>query len=277
MSKRPDRIAAAFAKAAERGPGQKLLSVFLTAGFPRIDDTLPICKALETAGVDMLEIGFPFSDPLADGPTIQSSSSIALRNGMSLKTLFAQLEALRPTLDIPVLLMGYLNPILQFGVEAFCQRCAEVGVDGLILPDLPLEEYVSHYQALFAQHQLKTVWLVTPRTPDDRIRVIDDLTTGFVYVVSSHAVTGDQLDVDQQKAAYFERIAALKLKHPLMVGFGIHDRESFERSTTHAHGGIIGSAFLKALQRADFRQIDKTIETFVRKIRPVEGAEETQP
>lgn len=257
-----DRLSQAF-----DAPAQKLLSIFYTAGFPRRDDTMMIASQLQEAGADMLEIGFPFSDPLADGPTIQASNERALRQGMSLSVLFEQLKSLRETITIPVLLMGYLNPVMQFGVEAFFQKCEEVGIDGLILPDLPLELYLDTYKPLFDKHNLKTVWLITPRTSDERVRLIDEHTTGFIYVVSSYAVTGNQLEVDQQKRTYFERIRDMKLKSPLMVGFGIHDAASFHDSTLHASGGIIGSAFLKAIQRADTRQVDRSITRFVRMIR----------
>lgn len=256
------RLAQAFAQAE-----QKLLSIFFTAGYPNLDDTVSIAQALEESGADMLEIGIPFSDPLADGPTIQASSEQALANGMTLATLFDQLEMLRPAVSIPVLLMGYLNPILQYGVEAFCERCAEVGVDGVILPDLPLPLYLKSYKDTFERHGLKVVWLVTPRTSDERMREIDGHATGFLYVVSSFAVTGNQLAVDQQKQDYFARVHALDLQSPLMVGFGIYDAESFARSTALADGGIIGSAFLKAIADVPSEQMNETIKAFIAGIR----------
>lgn len=246
---------------------EKLLSVFYTAGFPRREDTLFLAESLERAGVGMLEIGFPFSDPLADGPTIQASSEQALRNGMTLSLLFKQLEDLRPRIQIPVLLMGYLNPVMQMGVECFCQKCAETGVDGVILPDLPLELYLEKYQEIFERHAIRTTWLITPRTSEERIRMIDAHSSGFIYVVSSFAVTGNHLDVDQKKQEYFQRIYAMNLQNPLVVGFGIHDYQSFQQSTAYADGGIIGSAFVKAIQRADVRQLEDVVQRFVTSIR----------
>lgn len=246
----------------------KALSVFTTAGFPRRQDTLTVLRTLQDAGVNMIELGFPFSDPLADGPTIQQANTVALAQGMSLKVLFEQLQELRPAIHIPVLLMGYLNPVLQFGPEAFFQRCQEVGIDGLILPDLPLPEYLEHFKPLYTQYGLKSVFLITPQTSPQRIRLLDEATDGFLYVVSSHAVTGTQLDVDQHRQDYFARIAAMKLKNPLVVGFGIHDRASFAQSTAAFHGGIIGSAFLKAIRDASPETLPQTIQSFIQTILP---------
>ncbi|MCB9637875.1 MAG: tryptophan synthase subunit alpha [Myxococcales bacterium] len=257
-----NRIEALFART-ER----KVLSMFTTAGYPALDDTLRVCRALQDAGVEMIELGFPFSDPLADGPTIQRSNEQALANGMSLKVLFGQLKALRDNVDIPVLLMGYLNPVLQYGVERFCAACAEVGIDGLILPDMPVDEYKETYQALFAKYDLRSVFLVTPQTSPERIRMLDEITTGFLYVVSVASVTGNKLAVDDTRKQYFQRIHEMKLKSPTMVGFGIHDRQSFEESTAMLRGGIIGSALLKVLETS--KDIEADVRSFVADIRPV--------
>lgn len=248
-----------------RTPRSPVLSVFTTAGFPSLHDTIPVCRALQQAGVDMIELGFPFSDPLADGPTIQASSTQALQQGMSLPVLFEQLQHLRSAVSIPVLLMGYLNPVLQYGVERFCRDCQQVGIDGLILPDLPFEEYVSDYKTLWTQHQLRSVFLITEFTSPQRIRDIDQHTDGFLYVVSSAAITGDRLQVDQARTAYFQRIRNMDLQNPLMVGFGIRDRDSFDRSVTYADGGIIGSAFVEALR--DSHNLEHTVQQWVQQIR----------
>ena len=255
------RMTQAFAKE------HKLLSVFVTAGYPQTQDTIAICKHLQDAGADMIELGFPFSDPLADGPTIQQSNEVSLSQGMTLSLLFEQLKELRPAVEIPVLLMGYLNPVLQYGVERFVKDCQEVGIDGLILPDLPLTEYEEEYKDLFEAHDLKTVFLVTPQTSAQRIRQLDDCTTGFLYIVSTASITGNKLDVDEQRTAYFRRIQEMKLSNPLIVGFGIHDQESYEKAVTHTQGAIIGSAFIKALQHGK-DDLKTTVHTFVRNIRP---------
>lgn len=247
-------------------PKKKLLSIFTTAGFPHLESTIPVCKALESSGVDMIEIGFPFSDPLADGPTIQKSNTTALENGMNLKKLFEQLEELRPQIKIPVLLMGYLNPIIQFGFEAFCQKCNQVGIDGLILPDLPLDEYQNKYKELFEKNQLKMVFLITSETSPERIKTLSTYSSGFLYVVSTTAVTGKKLTVDQQKTSYFQRIQNMNLSTPLVIGFGIRDKESYEQSVQYANGGIIGSAFIELLQEKH-EDLEQTISDWVRSIR----------
>lgn len=236
----------------EEKKGKKLLSIYYTAGYPQLDDTLEIAKQLATSGADFLEIGFPYSDPIADGPTIQHSSEQALKNGMTVKLLFEQLKDLRLHTDIPVLLMGYVNPLLQYGVERFCQSCAEVGVDGIIVPDLPLYEYEASYQAVFAHYHLSNIFLITPQTSDERIRQIDELTTGFIYMVSSAATTGNQLDVSSYTESYFKRVQSLGLKNPLVIGFGIRNRGQFDRALEYADAAIIGSEFVKLLGSGNY-------------------------
>lgn len=231
----------------EQRKGEKLLSVYYTAGYPKCDDTLEIAKRLANAGADFLEIGFPYSDPVADGPTIQHSSEQALQNGMSLKLLFEQLEDLRRYTDIPVLLMGYVNPLLQFGVERFCQCCAAVGIDGLIVPDLPLYEYHALYKDMFAHYGLSNIFLITPQTSDERIKQIDALTTGFIYMVSSAATTGNQLEVSAATESYFARVKGLELDNPLVIGFGIRNKSQFDSALEYADAAIIGSEFVKLL------------------------------
>ena len=225
----------------------KLLSIYFTAGYPELEDTVPIIKALEKNGVDMIEIGLPFSDPLADGPTIQESSTIALRNGMSTNLLFDQLKRIRNQVDIPLIIMGYFNPVLQYGVEAFCARCAEVGIDGLILPDLPLDVYREEYEATFKKHGLLNMFLITPQTSEVRIREIDEASEGFIYMVSSASTTGAKSGFGEDQKAYFKRISEMELKHPQIVGFGISNAETFREATRLAKGAIIGSAFIKYL------------------------------
>ena len=242
----------------------KLLSIYFTAGYPELNDTAAILKALEESGVDIVEIGLPFSDPLADGPTIQASSTQALQNGMTTSNLFDQLETIRTTVSIPLLIMGYFNPILQFGVEAFCKRCREVGVDGLIIPDLPVDVYHEEYKAVFEEYGLVNVFLITPQTSDERIRYIDSISNGFIYVVSSASTTGAKSGFGAQQMSYFERIKDLELKNPQLVGFGISNRETFQQATKYARGAIIGSAFIKHLTG---NGID-TIGKFVSDIRP---------
>ncbi len=224
---------------------KKLLSIYFTAGYPEPDSTVPILENLERSGVDMVEIGLPFSDPLADGPTIQQSSTQALKNGMTTKKLFAQLENIREKVSIPLLLMGYFNPILQFGVEEFCKKCAETGIDGLIIPDLPVEVYHNNYQKIFKKYNLVNVFLITPQTTEERIRYIDSISDGFIYMVSTASTTGAQGSFGNTQKEYFKRISRMQLKTPQIVGFGISNKETFELATRHAAGAIIGSAFVK--------------------------------
>jgi len=224
-----------------------ILSIYYTAGFPGLGDTLEIAAALESAGADMLEIGFPYSDPVADGPVIQASSKQALDSGMNLNLLFSQLKDLRSQINIPILLMGYVNPMLQYGVENFCRTCAEVGVDGCIVPDLPMVEYEEFYKEIFEKYNLSNIFLVTPQTSVERIHKIDSLTTGFIYLVSSSATTGKNLQLSQNTDDYFARIAALNLKNPTMIGFGINNKATFDKACHYANGAIIGTAFVKII------------------------------
>lgn len=230
------------------GKTGKLLSIYFTAGYPKLDDTVEILQQLEKSGVDMVEIGLPFSDPLADGPTIQASSQTALKNGMTTEFLFGQLKNIRETVSIPLLIMGYFNPILQYGVENFCEKCAAIGIDGLIIPDLPLAEYTDQYAEIFKKHGLLNIFLITPQTSEERIRQIDKTSEGFIYMVSSASVTGSSGGFDGDTENYFQRIASLQLKNPQIVGFGINNSETFLQATKYAKGAIIGSAFIKMLR-----------------------------
>jgi tryptophan synthase alpha chain len=224
-----------------------LLSVFFTAGFPALGDTLPIAEALAAAGVDMLEIGMPYSDPIADGPVIQNSSEVALQNGMSIDLLFDQLADLRPKIDIPVLLMGYYNPMLQYGIERFVRQCQAVGIDGLIIPDLPPHLYERYYASLFEEAGLANIFLISPQTSDERIRYIDGISAGFIYAVSSASITGGSGPIKDSQTAYFERLNGLKLRTPHVIGFGIYDATSFRQATKYADGAIVGTAFINLL------------------------------
>ena len=248
------RIDQAFQK-----PG-KLLSIYFSAGHPQRDDTLPILTALQDAGVDMVEIGLPFSDPLADGPIIQESATQALKNGMTTAHLFDQLRDVRQTIHLPLVLMGYFNPILQYGVEAFCRQCAAVGIDGLIIPDLPVDVYHEQYQSLFEQYGLYNMFLISPQTSEARIRYIDSVSRGFIYMVSSASVTGAQKTFGDAQQAYFERIAKMALQTPQLVGFGISNSATFRSATTHAKGAIIGSAFIQFLNEKGVDRIPEFIE-----------------
>lgn len=233
---------------------KKYLSIYYTAGYPNLGNTLTIAKTLEENGADFLEIGFPYSDPVADGQVIQVSSKRALDNGMTLALLFEQLKDLRKQVQIPILLMGYVNVVLQYGVEEFCKKCQEVGVDGCIIPDLPMYEYEEMYQPIFEKYGLSNIFLVTPQTSEERIRKIDELSNAFIYLVSSAATTGKSLDVNLQSSAYFNRIAEMKLKNPFVIGFGISDKETFKKATQYANGAIIGSAFVKNLKSDNLEQ-----------------------
>ncbi|MBO6606072.1 tryptophan synthase subunit alpha [Psychroserpens sp.] len=226
---------------------KKLLSIYFSAGFPNLNDTVSIIQALEKSGVDMIEIGLPFSDPLADGPTIQDSSTKALKNGMTSEILFDQLKDIRQTVNIPLIIMGYFNPMLQYGVEAFCAKCQEIGIDGLIIPDLPVDVYHQEYKATFEKYGLINVFLITPQTSEERIRYIDSISEGFIYMVSTASVTGSQSGFGPEQTAYFKRIADMQLKNPQIVGFGISNQETFNQATEYSKGAIIGSAFIKFL------------------------------
>jgi len=243
-----NRINQALNKATiDKDTDRKLLSIYFTAGFPEIDDTVPILKKLQDAGVDMVEIGLPFSDPLADGPTIQESSTKALQNGMTTEKLFEQLQGIRDVLTIPLLIMGYFNPILQFGIEDFCKKCADIGIDGLIIPDLPVDVYSEKYREIFEKHGLVNVLLITPQTSDERIRFIDSISEGFIYMVSSASTTGAKNSFGEEQNDYFQRISEMNLKTPQIVGFGISNHETFVQATDRTSGAIIGSAFVKLI------------------------------
>lgn len=228
-----------------------VLSVYFTAGYPGVDDTMPILKALEESGADMVELGMPFSDPLADGPTIQKSSEKALANGMSLNKLFEQIANMRQQISMPIVLMGYLNPVMKYGLNAFAEKCKEVGVDGLILPDLPVKEYLSTYKAVFQKNGLSNIFLITPQTPESRIRAIDEETDGFIYMVSSASTTGAKSDISNKQVEYFSRVNDMNLKNPRVIGFGISDKNTFDEACKYANGAIIGSAFVKAIDAED--------------------------
>jgi tryptophan synthase alpha chain len=226
---------------------KKILSVYFTAGYPNLKGTVPILEALERQGVDLAEVGIPFSDPMADGPVIQQSAGEALRNGMSLKLLFEQLKSVRTTVKMPLVMMGYLNPIMQYGFEKFCHSCTEVGIDGMIIPDLPFADYLANYKTIADHYDLKMIMLVSPETEETRIRLIDEETSGFIYLVSSASTTGAQQAFDQGKQAYFERVAGMKLRNPLLVGFGISNKETLEAASEHTNGAIVGSKFIQLL------------------------------
>lgn len=227
---------------------ENILSIYYTAGYPELDATVKIAEKLEAAGADFLEIGFPYSDPVADGPVIQASSQTALENGMTVKVLFEQLKDLRKRVTIPILLMGYVNPMIQYGVKEFCAKANEVGVDGIIVPDLPIYEYEDLYKNDFLDNNLSNIFIVTPQTSEERIRKIDNLSSGFIYLLSSSATTGSALDVSDKITSYYERVKSMNLKNPLIIGFGISDNQSFVRANQYANGAIVGTAFVKTLK-----------------------------
>lgn len=242
-----------------------VLSIYYTAGFPQLDDTVRIAEHLERAGADVIEIGMPYSDPLADGPTIQRSGTQALRNGMTISKLFEQLQDIRQSVSLPLILMGYLNPALQYGLERFCEQCQRVGVDALIIPDLPMREYLDDYKALFEAYGLYNIFLVSPQTSDERIRLIDEHSHGFIYVVSSASITGAKSGITDEQITYFQRIQAMQLRHPTLIGFGISDYETFTTASRYASGAIIGSAFIKMLRSS--QDLAQDISGFVRQIK----------
>lgn len=224
-----------------------ILSVYFTAGYPKLNDTAIIIEQLEQKGIDLIEIGIPFSDPIADGPVIQASSTQALHNGMTLQTLFAQLTDIRKSVSIPLVLMGYLNPVMQFGFERFCRQAQRCGIDGLILPDLPLAEYLNEYKPIAEQHGLHTIMLVTPETSEERIHLIDRNTSGFIYMVSSASVTGIKQNFSEESQGYFQRVNGMQLKNPRLIGFGISNKTTFDDACQNASGAIIGSKFVSLL------------------------------
>ena len=239
---------------------KKLLSIYFTAGYPNLNDTASIIEELEKNGVDMIEIGLPFSDPLADGPTIQASSTTALNSGMTTDLLFEQLKKIRQTVKIPLLIMGYFNPMYQYGIEKFCQKCNEIGIDGLIIPDLPLKEYEEQYKSVFESNNLKNIFLITPQTSPERIVQIDTISDSFIYMVSSASVTGSSDGFGENEASYFERISALNLKNPQIIGFGINSKEIFQKAIKHQKGAIIGSAFVTFLKNNPITSIENFIK-----------------
>ncbi|HTL06686.1 MAG TPA: tryptophan synthase subunit alpha [Chitinophagaceae bacterium] len=240
-----------------------VLNVYCTAGYPHINDTLEVMKALQANGADMIELGMPYSDPLADGPVIQQSSSIALANGMTIEKLFAQLQGFRQQVYLPVILMGYMNPVLQYGFEKFCQHAAALPIDGLILPDLPEHEFETMYGPIMQRYGLNFIFLVTPETTEERIKKLDQLSTGFLYAVSSSSTTGSDKNMTDVNA-YLRRLKGYQLKNPVLVGFGIKDKESFNAACQHANGAIIGSAYIKALENTS--DINATTAKFINAI-----------
>lgn len=227
-----------------------LLSIYFCAGAPTLDGTANVIRTLAANGISMIEVGIPFSDPMADGPVIQDAATKALRNGMSLKLLFEQLKDIRRDVDIPLILMGYMNPIVRFGFEQFCQKCVEVGIDGMILPDLPFKDYMEEFKPIADRYDLRIIMLITPETSEERIRFIDSNTDGFIYMVSSAAITGAQKEFDAAKQAYFNKVHAMNLQHPTMIGFGISNKQTLESAQANANGAIIGSKFVQLLDAA---------------------------
>ncbi len=244
---------------------EQVLNVYFTAGYPNLGDTVEIMQGLEASGADLIEVGIPFSDPIADGPTIQESNGIALDNGMTLKLLLEQLEGVRDKVGLPIILMGYINPIIQYGIEAFCKKCNEVGVDGLILPDLPMFEYLEVYKPIFEKHGLLNIFLITPQTSESRVREIDENSKGFIYMVSSASTTGAKTGISQDQEAYFARIKAMDLKNPTLIGFGISNKETFDKACKNANGAIIGSAFIKAISQEG--KIVNNINEFIQSVK----------
>lgn len=252
---------------------KNILSIYFTAGFPNLEDTVPIIKELEKSGVDMIEIGLPFSDPLADGPTIQESSTIALKNGMNTTHLLNQLQDIRKEVEIPLIIMGYFNPILQFGVENFCRECNRVGIDGLIIPDLPIDVFKENYRSIFEKYGLLNIFLITPQTSEQRIGEIDELSKGFIYMVSSATVTGTQNAFGTIQTSYFERVQTMNLKSPQMIGFGISNAETFRTATKYANGAIIGSAFIKFIRENPIDHIPDFVEGIKNQKVPISSTE----
>jgi tryptophan synthase alpha chain len=247
---------------------ENLLNVYFTAGFPELDSTGLVLKTLESAGADIVEIGMPYSDPMADGPTIQESNTVALKNGMSIRKLLQQVETARAEVSLPIILMGYLNPVMQYGVERFCEEAARVGVDGLILPDLPLHDYEEVYRPVFEKYNLSVIFLITPQTSEERIRKIDQLTNSFIYMVSSASTTGKKVGGEVQQIQYFERIQGLELTNPKLIGFGISDRDTFDLACRYAEGAIIGSAFIKVIQEKE--DLPARIRQYIREVKASE-------
>ncbi len=245
--------------------GHDIFSVYFTAGYPHFDDTVTVMTDLVAAGVDMIEVGIPFSDPMADGPVIQHSSTVSLKNGMTLKKLFGQLAGIRDKVDIPLIMMGYLNPIMQYGIEAFCESCVKVGIDGMIIPDLPFADYLRDFKPLLDKYGLYCIMLITPETSEERIRLIDEHTAGFIYMVSTASTTGAKDSFDSDTLGYFERINAMNLRNPRMIGFGISNKATFDAAARHAAGVIIGSAFVRLLGSEPI--VRQAVQALVQKVR----------
>jgi len=237
---------------------KNILSVFYTAGFPALNATKEIAESLQESGVDMIELGIPFSDPVADGPTIQASNKIALDNGMTVPLLLEQLKEIRKTVSIPILLMGYLNPVLQYGIERFVKDAAAAGADGFILPDLPLDEYLDSWQSQVERNGLVTTFLISPTTSEERIRKVDAATKGFIYAVSSSSTTGTRAGFDEEQVAYFKRLQSLNLSNPYLIGFGVSNRETYQTVCEYGHGAIIGSAFINQMKNSTNLKLDST-------------------
>ncbi|NDV77471.1 tryptophan synthase subunit alpha [Dysgonomonas sp. 511] len=238
-----------------------ILSIYFTAGFPQLNDTCNIIRELEANGIDLIEVGIPFSDPMADGPTIQDSGTIALRNGMTLSLLFDQLKDIRKDVKMPLIMMGYLNPIMQYGFENFCKKCNETGIDGAIIPDLPFDDYMNEYKAIADKYDIKVIMLITPETSDERIRQIDEHTDGFIYMVSSAATTGAQKSFDEKKQDYFRKINNMNLRNPRLIGFGISNKATLEAAQANAGGAIIGSKFITLLkENKDVKEAVKALK-----------------
>jgi len=258
--KQVNRIDALFARKQE-----DVLSVYFTAGFPKLEDTVPVMQHLQAA--DLIEVGIPFSDPIADGPTIQASNEVALGNGIDLATIMQQLQGVREHVEIPIILMGYINPIVQYGIERFCNECKAIGIDGLILPDLPMYEYLNEYKEIFEAAGLYNIYLITPQTSEARIRQIDDNTNGFIYMVSSASITGARREISDEQIAYFDRVKAMQLKNPQLIGFGISNRETYSQACDYANGAIIGSAFIKVLQNST--DLGKDITAYIHAVKGI--------
>ena len=229
---------------------KKLLSLYFCAGCPTLENTGEVIKTMQRRGIAMIEVGIPFSDPLADGPVIQSAATRAIKNGMSLKKLFSQLQEIKEEVEIPLVLMGYLNPIMHYGIEAFCKSCVESGVSGAIIPDLPFKDYQDVVKPIADKYDLRIIMLITPETSEERIRFIDNNTDGFIYMVSSAAITGTQKSFDEEKQAYFKRINDMNLRNPRMIGFGISNKQTLEAAQNNAAGAIIGSKFVTLLNES---------------------------
>ncbi len=245
-----------------------ILNIYFTAGFPNLQDNATIIKTLESAGADLIEVGMPYSDPLADGPTIQQSGMKALQNGMTLPILFEQLAAIRPTVEVPLVLMGYFNQVMQYGEKAFIEKCVEVGIDGLILPDLPIFEFETYYKDMLKEADICISFLITPQTSEERIRKVDELSRGFIYMVSNASITGAKSTISQKQIDYFNRVNAMQLQNPRLIGFGISNHETFATACQYSNGAIIGSAFIRMLEKSN--NLFEDIHDFVRMVRQKE-------